>query len=135
MRFDHLGYAVQDLDKALHHFKELLGESLGESERYFEPAFESHIQFIQPGGDGPRIELIAPSEAQSLVARILKKRGPGLYHACYRVDDLEMEAARMATNGWRATAQPCNARAFGGQRVQFFFHPELGLIELLESAN
>jgi len=134
MHFDHLGYAVRDLDEALGQFEGIFGETLNKSARYFEPTFDSHIQFIQPGGQGPRIELIAPASESSLVGRILAKRGPGVYHFCYQVDDLAAETSRLKKQGFRATTEPCSARAFAGRRVQFFFHPQLGLLELLESA-
>ena len=80
------------------------------------------------------IELLMPLSVQSPVAKFLEKRGAGLHHTAYRVDDLDAEVARLTALGARfLSPEPLAGRA--GTRI-IFLHPQWGagtLIELVES--
>lgn len=65
------------------------------------------------------------------VANILK-RGPGSYHVCYEVDNLDGTVQRLQGSGCRPVTAPVEAILFGGRRVAFMLGPT-GLIELLEA--
>lgn len=79
------------------------------------------------------IELLMPTRPDSPIAVYLEKRGPGLHHTAYRVDDLDAEMIRLQAQGARfLRAAPTPGRA--GTRVNFL-HPKWGqgtLIELVE---
>ncbi len=79
------------------------------------------------------IELLTPTRPDSPIAAFLDKRGPGLHHTAYRVDDLDAEMARLRSEGARFLNEaPTPGRA--GTRVAFL-HPRWGagtLIELVE---
>ncbi|EYB68455.1 glyoxalase/bleomycin resistance protein/dioxygenase [Deinococcus phoenicis] len=79
------------------------------------------------------IELLAPTRPDSPVAGFLERRGPGLHHTAYRVENLEAEMERLRGLGARFLSEtPSPGRA--GTRVAFL-HPKWGagtLIELVE---
>ena len=79
------------------------------------------------------IELLMPTRPDSPIAAYLEKRGPGLHHTAYRVDDLDAEMTRLRAEGARFLSDaPTPGRA--GTRVAFL-HPKWGagtLIELVE---
>ncbi len=79
------------------------------------------------------IELLMPTRTDSPIAIFLEKRGAGLHHTAYRVDNLDSEMARLQAEGARfLSPQPSAGRA--GTKVAFL-HPKWGagtLIELVE---
>ena len=86
MKIDHIGYAVRNIDKALHYF-----ENLGFK---FETAIndvDRNIKISFGEKDGYRIELICPldREKKSLVDLYLGKIGPTPYHFCYQSNNFE----------------------------------------------
>ena len=88
-----------------------------------------------PGGSGqPAIELVAPARHDSAVTDYLSRKGPGLYHVAFEVDDVEFELARLKESGFVAVdRQPC-AGARAGMRVAFMYvrKPAGLLIELVQ---
>ncbi len=80
-----------------------------------------------------RIELLEPTSADSPVAKFLEKRGGGVHHICFAVEDLEGALADLSRRGFRLIhANPVPGA--DGKRVAFL-HPEAGdgvLIELSE---
>ncbi len=79
------------------------------------------------------IELLMPTRDDSPIAAFLARKGPGLHHTAYRVDDLNAEMTRLRAEGARfLNEEPTPGRA--GSRVAFL-HPKWGagtLIELVE---
>src|SRR5690606_39401196 len=90
---DHVGIAVSSLDEAIPFWTSLLQATA--DGREIVPDQKVEVVFV---GAGPgRIELLAPTDAGSSVARFLARRGPGLHHLCYRVPDVrEALAAHVA---------------------------------------
>ncbi|WP_189067028.1 methylmalonyl-CoA epimerase [Deinococcus radiotolerans] len=82
------------------------------------------------------IELLMPTREDSPVAVFLARRGPGLHHTAYRVEDLDAEMTRLRADGARFLSDaPAPGRA--GSRVAFL-HPKWGegtLIELVEHSH
>jgi len=92
---DHVGIAVTDLDGAVEHYRRTLGvepahrevvESQGVEEVLF-PVGTSYIQLV--GALGP----------DTPVGRFLAKRGPGLHHVGYRVDDVAATLEKLKAEG------------------------------------
>ena len=80
-----------------------------------------------------RVELIEPMEAGSSVRRHLDKRGPGIHHICFEVDDLAAEMKRLQAAGLRFTSDAPAPGAHGS--LVAFLHPKSTggvLIELNE---
>jgi catechol 2,3-dioxygenase-like lactoylglutathione lyase family enzyme len=89
----------------------------GESGVYFAPERTVNY-FVQVGEGETVIEVIVPQDADSGAGRFLNKRGPGLHHIGYAVDDVAEEAARLRKAGLRQVD-------LGGADVRAaFFYPK-----------
>ena len=84
-RFNHVGIAVKDLDKAVAFFEEMYGTRLIRRDRYEAQQFETALVGI---GD-MRLELIASLDPESLIARFIEDRGEGIHHMSLEVDQFE----------------------------------------------
>jgi methylmalonyl-CoA/ethylmalonyl-CoA epimerase len=130
LRIDHLGVAVRSIDETLAIYR-ALGIDETDAARETVPGQKVRVAFL-PVGES-RIELLEPSSEDSPVAKFLARRGPGVHHVCFAVEDLEAALAELAGKGFRlihTTPVP----GAGGKRVAFL-HPEAGdgvLIELAE---
>jgi methylmalonyl-CoA epimerase len=67
-----------------------------------------------------RIELLQSTDGESVVARFIEKRGPGLHHIALRVDDLAVVAERLKEQGCRLLNEP---RKGAGGHTYVFVHP------------
>ncbi|TNF81728.1 MAG: hypothetical protein EP301_12280 [Gammaproteobacteria bacterium] len=109
---DHQVFVVTDLVQAIEFWQNQLGIQLE-----FRTASEEHgvDQAFFPLPDGTFIELLAPTKSSSPVARIIEKRGEGLYVLAMKVADLQLATEVLKTNGATVTGE-------GTDRV--FVHPE-----------
>jgi methylmalonyl-CoA/ethylmalonyl-CoA epimerase len=80
----HVGVAVADLDEAVQTYERVLGARLEHRERVEDQGVEAASMQI---GDG-RVELLAALGEDTPVGRFLARRGPGMHHVAYEVDDL-----------------------------------------------
>jgi methylmalonyl-CoA/ethylmalonyl-CoA epimerase len=94
-RINHLAVVVEDISTALNFWHEALGLPLGAVQR--NDTEEVEIAFL-PLAAG-EIELLAPINETSGVARYLAKRGAGLHHICLEVDDLEAAITQLKAHG------------------------------------
>jgi len=130
-KIDHLGVAVSSIDDALAVYRAL---GLSESKREV-VASQKVITAFLPVGES-NIELLQPTSSDSPVGKFLAKRGEGIHHVCFAVENLEAALADLSQKGFRLihTAPVPGA---GGKRVAFL-HPEAGrgvLIELAEKGG
>ncbi|HYJ79633.1 MAG TPA: methylmalonyl-CoA epimerase [Longimicrobiaceae bacterium] len=126
---DHVGIAVHSLDEALPTFESITGGKGYGRERVEQQGVE--VVFL--GAGAGRLELLAPTRADSPVAKFLAQRGPGMHHLCYRVPDVAAELARYRAAGARLVDQEPRPGAAG--HLVAFIHPgSTGgvLVELLE---
>ena len=127
-KLDHVGVAVSSIDSALGIYRAL---GLSELKREVVPGQKVTVAFL-PVGES-RIELLEPTSADSPVAKFLEKRGGGVHHLCFSVEDIESALADLSRRGFRLIhANPVPGA--DGKRVAFL-HPEAGggvLIELSE---
>src|SRR5438874_628877 len=91
----HLGVAVADLDEALATYTRLFGAELEHRETVPDQGVEAASLRV---GES-RLELLAATRADTPVGRFLAKRGPGMHHVAYEVDDLRGTLARLAEEG------------------------------------
>jgi methylmalonyl-CoA epimerase len=80
----HLAVAVTDLDEALATYKRLFGAELELREAVPEQGVEAAVVRV---GES-RVELLAATEAETPVGKFLARRGPGMHHVAYEVDDV-----------------------------------------------
>lgn len=128
-RIDHIAIVVNEFEGALSFWRDALGLPLSHTEDV--PDQQSAIAFLPVGGS--EVELVRPTTEASGVARYLAKRGPGLHHVCFEVDNLEAMLAELKANGVRLIDETPRA-ASGGKRLAFI-HPESAngvLVELYE---
>ena len=127
-RIDHLGVAVASIDEALGVYRAL---GLDEVKRE-EVSSQKVIAAFLPVGDS-RVELLEPTSAESPIAKFLARRGGGIHHVCFTVDDLDAALRDLAARGFRLIHRE-GVPGADGRRVAFL-HPEAGngvLIELSE---
>ncbi len=126
-KIDHLGIAVNSIQGALEFYQIAAGLDPIAIE---EVAGQKTRVALLPVGES-RIELLEPLSIDSPVAKFLQKRGEGLHHICFSVDDIEAVMAKLKAAGVRILDDEPRIGA-GGHRV-VFIHPSSGhgvLIEL-----
>lgn len=96
-RIDHLGIAVRSIEEASRFYRDGLGLQCTGVEEV--PGQKVRVVFF-PLGE-VRIELLEPTAADSPIARFLEKKGPGLHHVAYLVDDLPATLAALKAAGVR----------------------------------
>lgn len=126
-RIAHIGIAVEDLDAILPFYRDILGMPevpLADSDG-------ARIAGVRAGG--PLVELLEANEPASPIARFLARRGPGMHHVCFEVDDLEQTLARCLAAGIRLIDETPRTGAEG--KLIAFLHPSSTagvLVELSE---
>ncbi len=128
-RIDHIAIVVEDIDKALGFWRDALGLELTHVEDV--PEQKSAVAFL-PTGES-EVELVKPTDEASGVARYLLKRGPGMHHICFEVDDIEATLHDMKARGVRLINETPTLGT-GGKKIAFI-HPESThgvLVELYE---
>jgi len=126
---DHLGIAVRSLDKALEFYQNQLGLLLATRET----VAHEKVNVAMLPVSGPRIELLEPTEEDSVIGRFLAKRGEGLHHIALRVDDLAASIAKLKQSGSRLLNDDPQRGA--GGHLYVFVHPSSTggvLIELIQ---
>jgi methylmalonyl-CoA/ethylmalonyl-CoA epimerase len=113
----HVGIVVNDLDAAVAAYAAL---GLGDGER-FEMPHQGVTAVTFRAGTG-YVELIQPTDPDGAIARFMAKRGEGVHHVAYRVDDIEGTLARLAAAGVRLIDQTPSPGAHGWRVA--FIHPE-----------
>lgn len=92
---DHIGIAVTDLDAAIALYASTAGTSVTLREKLLDRGIE--LAFLNTGGT--KLELLMPLQGNTPLARFIEKRGPGIHHICYRVDNIKTEMARLESLG------------------------------------
>ncbi len=131
-RIDHIAIAVETLEEGLRFWSEALGLSVGELETL---EHEGVKIAMLPVGD-TRIELMEPLTSDSPVARFMAKRGPGLHHITFEVDDLVGAIESVRTVGVH-TVGDAPRPGTGNSQVAFLHPKDAGgvLIELVEKPS
>ena len=135
MTLEHLGIAVAD-PAAADLFRVLLGSAPYKAEVVEREGVRT-LFFGDRGGAGrsPKLELLEALGPESPVAKYLERRGPGLHHVAFEVDNLREEIERLRAAGFEPLSDAPKRGADGKQVV--FFHPRSTggvLVELCEPA-
>ncbi len=128
-RIDHIAIVVEDIDKALDFWRDALGLDLSHVEEVLEQ--ESMVAFL-PASES-EVELVEPTTDTSGVYRYMQKRGPGMHHICFEVDDIHTMLEQLKEKGVKLIDQE-PIIGTGGKKIAFI-HPESAhgvLIELYE---
>jgi len=115
---DHVGIAVSDLEDG----KRLYGEVFGLRLLFEEEVPSERVRVAAFDGGGLRLELLCSTDPDGPIGRFVEKRGEGVHHVCYRVDDVAAVLAHMKARGLR-TLDDAPRPGAGGCRVAFI-HPK-----------
>jgi methylmalonyl-CoA/ethylmalonyl-CoA epimerase len=118
LNLHHVGIAVADLDAAILVYSDLFGAALEHRERVEDQGVDAASLRI---GDS-RIELLQPLGPDTPVGRFLAKRGPGMHHVAFEVEDLAAELARLKVHEVLLIDEQPRRGLFGHQVA--FVHPE-----------
>jgi methylmalonyl-CoA epimerase len=131
-RIDHVGVAVDDMDSALSLYRDELGLPLAHREVVEEQGVDAALLDV---GDG-HVELLAPLGPDTPVGKYLERRGPGLHHVAYAVEDIDAELDRLREAGLRLIDERPRV-GIRNSRVAFLHPGALGgvLTELVEPAE
>jgi methylmalonyl-CoA/ethylmalonyl-CoA epimerase len=127
----HLGFAVSSISAVAEEFAVSMSARWA-GEIIHDPIQRVRVAFFNPVNTrNPVFELVEPASEASPVSNFLKKGG-GLHHVCYEIDDLEsgLREARMV--GLVIVADPAPAVAFAGRRIAWVCSKRRLLVELLE---
>lgn len=114
----HLGVAVDDLDSALETYERLFGAEVEHQATIDEQGVRAASLRI---GDG-RVELLEALGQETPVGRFLAKRGPGMHHVAYEVNDLRATLAELTREGAELIDEEPRAGLFGLEVA--FVHPD-----------
>ena len=118
IRIEHIGIAVKDLAQGEAIYTRLLGEG-----PYKREAVESEgviTSFFQVGPN--KIELLESTRPDGPIARAIEKRGEGIHHIAFEVDDIRAEMARLKAEGFTLLNEEPKRGA--DNKLVCFIHPK-----------
>ncbi len=129
---DHVGIAVADLDAALALYEGTFGMPVAHRETVEEQGVEAVLLDV---GEG-HIELLRPLGPDTPVGKFLERKGPGLHHVAYRVEDIDATLADLASGGIELIDAEARV-GIRGSRVAFVHPRSTGsvLTEIVEPAE
>ena len=117
-KIHHLGYAVEDLEAASRLYRERFGARLEEPEMVADQGVRAAMFRV---GES-RIELLEPTGPDTPVGKFLAKRGEGLHHVAFQVEDIEAALGELGRDGVELIDEEPRVGA-GGTRMAFV-HPK-----------
>ena len=126
-RIAHLGGAVETLETILPLYRDILGMP----EVPLDDADGARIKAVAAGES--LVELLEPEQSESPIGKFLAKRGPGIHHICFNVDDIDAMLARGKAHGIHVIDEVPRLGA-EGKRIAFLHPKSTGgvLVELSE---
>lgn len=131
LAIDHVGIAVPDLDVAKAFYVEKYGMKVLHEEVNEEQGVREAM--VGVGNSGSCIQLLAPLNEESTIAKFLGKNGPGIQQMAYRVADVDHVSAVLRERGLRLL-YPEAKRGTSDSRINFIHPKDAGgvLVELVE---
>ena len=131
-KVNHIAVVVDDLEAAMQFWVGALGLEMSHKEHVASQAVD--VAFL-PVGDS-KIELLQPVDDESGVAKYLQKRGPGMHHICFEVDDIEAALDKLKLAGVQLINEVPGVGSDG--RKFAFIHPKAAngvLVELYQLSS
>lgn len=117
-KIEHIGIAVKDIENSNHLFSALFGK-----EHYKTEAVESEGVMTSFFKCGPnKIELLQATNKDSAIAKFIEKKGEGIHHIAFAVDDVESEIKRLTSEGFRMIHEKPKKGA--DNKLIAFLHPK-----------
>ncbi|PXY44715.1 methylmalonyl-CoA epimerase [Flavobacterium hydrophilum] len=117
-KIEHIGIAVKDIDDANILFEKLLGIPSYKTETV--DSENVVTSFFQTGTN--KIELLMATNSESPIAKFLEKKGEGIHHIAFDVDDIEAEIARLKSEGFVLINE--NPKPGADNKMVVFLHPK-----------
>ncbi|OBA90392.1 methylmalonyl-CoA epimerase [Mycolicibacterium mucogenicum] len=134
---DHVGIAVPDLDAAIRWYHDHLGMIVLHEEVNEDQGVREAMLCVRGAPVGSaQIQLLAPLDEKSTIAKFIDTRGPGLQQLAYRTSDIEALSERLRADGVRLLYE-APRRGTADSRINFIHPKDAGgvLIELVEPAK
>ncbi|MCX2949823.1 methylmalonyl-CoA epimerase [Lentzea sp. NEAU-D7] len=133
---DHVGIAVPDLDVAIAFYRDNFGLEVAHEEVNEEQGVREAMLHAPGDHAGTAIQLLAPLNEDSTIAKFIGRSGPGLQQLAYRVSDVDVAADALRAKGLRLLYDAAK-RGTSDSRVNFVHPKDAGgvLIELVEPAK
>ncbi len=114
----HVAFAVEDLDEAVETYRSLFGAEVELRDRLEDQGVEAAYLRLGSG----RVELVSALGEDTPVGRFLARRGPGMHHVGYAVEDVSVAVGELEAKGVNVIdSEP--RRGLGGHEVSFV-HPD-----------
>jgi methylmalonyl-CoA/ethylmalonyl-CoA epimerase len=114
---DHIGILVSNLDEAIKLYRDCFGAEVGKIETLSERGVKAAILSF---GQGANLELLEPLPGSNM-AKVLEKRGEGLHHMTFEVDNVDKELAHLAEKGIELIDKKARP---GFEGLVAFIHPK-----------
>lgn len=131
-KIEHIGIAVKDLEKSNALFAALFGESHYKVEEVEREGVKT--SFFKNGPN--KIELLEATNPDSPIAKFVEKKGEGIHHIAFAVEDIRSEMKRLASEGFQLLSQEPKTGA--DNKLVAFLHPKTTngvLIELCQEKD
>jgi methylmalonyl-CoA/ethylmalonyl-CoA epimerase len=128
-KIEHIGIAVRDLKAAGRLYEQLLNTTVYKTEEVISEAVKT--AFLQAGPN--KIELLEASSTDSPIAKFIKKKGEGIHHIAFEVDDIKAEMERLKSQGFVLLSDEPKPGA--DNKLVCFVHPKSAggvLVELVQ---
>ncbi|CAN5165181.1 methylmalonyl-CoA epimerase [soil metagenome] len=132
MHIDHVGIAVRDLKQAIYTYEKILNQSLSKTEIVESEKVET--AFFETGES--KVELLGPTDPTSVIQKFVDKKGEGIHHVAFEVDDIHVEMDRLKKQGFTLLNEKPKQGA--DNKLVAFIHPKDNhgvLVELCESID
>jgi methylmalonyl-CoA/ethylmalonyl-CoA epimerase len=131
---DHVGVAVPDLDEAIAFYADAFGMRVTHQETNEDQGVREAM--VAVGDTDQCIQLLAPIDETSTIAKFLDRSGPGLQQLAYRVTDVDRVCAVLRERGLRLLYDKPR-RGTAGSRINFVHPKDAGgvLVEIVEPAE
>jgi methylmalonyl-CoA/ethylmalonyl-CoA epimerase len=117
-KIEHIGIAVKNLEESVALFSSLLNTHCYKTE---EVISENVITAFFAKGDS-KIELLESTDPDGIIARFIAKKGEGLHHIAFEVDDIEAEMKRLSENGFELLNS--SSKPGADNKLVCFLHPK-----------
>jgi len=101
-RIEHIGIAVKDVNEASKFYKDVFECTI--SDVIDVPDRKLRIAFTDIGG--VKLEFLMPTDNESVIAKFIDKRGEGIHHICFEVEDVEKAASELTDKGVQLVDKP-----------------------------
>ncbi len=131
-KVEHIALAVADLEAAIDHYSKIWGLEVEHRERVEDQGVD---EAMLPIGD-TYLQLLGPTSPDSTVGKFIERRGEGLHHIAYEVDDLEASLADLKSKGVPLIDEA--PRKGGRGHMVAFVHPKGNhglLVELIQASD